>query len=197
MAHTALRLVASMKRDWMQTGRSPAGICGAALFVAAAMHGLSRSQDEVVGVVHVGSSTLARRIAEFERTPISALTAQEFDAAARRQEDEAEAQMMRVRIGSVGGCERARRRALPRRRSDVMSGGADPHSTPPPAQLAEAEAGVRGTEALTCSHKGMEGAEYFAQGGPRSPSLELSAPAPAAESRSPWGGHEPLLPGCV
>ena len=36
---TALQLVASMKRDWMQTGRRPSGICGAALFLAAHIHG--------------------------------------------------------------------------------------------------------------------------------------------------------------
>lgn len=28
-----------MKRDWMQTGRRPSGICGAALFVAVHLHG--------------------------------------------------------------------------------------------------------------------------------------------------------------
>jgi len=31
VATTALRLVARMKRDWMQTGRRPAGICGACI----------------------------------------------------------------------------------------------------------------------------------------------------------------------
>jgi transcription initiation factor TFIIIB Brf1 subunit/transcription initiation factor TFIIB len=39
VTNTALRLVASMKRDWMQTGRRPSGICGAALFIAAHIHG--------------------------------------------------------------------------------------------------------------------------------------------------------------
>ena len=39
VAATALRLVAAMKRDWMQTGRRPSGICGAALFIAAHVHG--------------------------------------------------------------------------------------------------------------------------------------------------------------
>ena len=39
---TALRLVASMKRDWMQTGRRPSGICGAALYIAAQVHGTPR-----------------------------------------------------------------------------------------------------------------------------------------------------------
>ena len=41
VANTALRMVASMKRDWMQTGRRPSGICGAALFIAAHIHGMS------------------------------------------------------------------------------------------------------------------------------------------------------------
>ena len=39
ITNTALRLVASMKRDWMQTGRRPSGICGAALFIAAHING--------------------------------------------------------------------------------------------------------------------------------------------------------------
>eukprot|EP00897_Mesotaenium_endlicherianum_P003478 jgi/Mesen1/3158/ME000184S02223 len=48
VAATALRLVASMKRDWLQTGRRPSGICGAALFVAAHIHGFERSKRDVV-----------------------------------------------------------------------------------------------------------------------------------------------------
>jgi transcription factor IIIB subunit 2 len=91
VAHTALRLVASMKRDWLQTGRRPAGICGAALFVAAAVHGAPRSKEEVVAVVHVGVATLAKRLAEFEATPAGALTAEEFDARAIAAERAAEA----------------------------------------------------------------------------------------------------------
>ena len=39
VANTALRLVQSMKRDWLQTGRRPAGICGAALYIAGHIHG--------------------------------------------------------------------------------------------------------------------------------------------------------------
>ena len=36
---TALQLIKSMKRDWIQTGRRPAGVCGAALLIAAQVHG--------------------------------------------------------------------------------------------------------------------------------------------------------------
>lgn len=40
VADTALQLVKSMKRDWLQTGRRPAGICGAALYIACQVHGM-------------------------------------------------------------------------------------------------------------------------------------------------------------
>ena len=39
VTQTALQLIKSMKRDWIQTGRRPAGVCGAALFIAAHVHG--------------------------------------------------------------------------------------------------------------------------------------------------------------
>lgn len=39
VVNTALRLISSMKRDWLQTGRRPAGICGAALYIAGHIHG--------------------------------------------------------------------------------------------------------------------------------------------------------------
>ena len=41
---SALRLVQRMKRDWIQTGRRPSGICGAALLIAARVHGFRRTQ---------------------------------------------------------------------------------------------------------------------------------------------------------
>ena len=48
ISSTAFKLIQSMKRDWMQTGRRPSGICGAALFIAAHIHGCERSK-QVVG----------------------------------------------------------------------------------------------------------------------------------------------------
>ena len=47
--------VSSMKRDWMQTGRRPSGICGAALFIAAAVHGFERTKEDIIAVVHVSA----------------------------------------------------------------------------------------------------------------------------------------------
>ncbi|XP_027896738.1 transcription factor IIIB 90 kDa subunit-like isoform X1 [Xiphophorus couchianus] len=75
---TALRLVQRMKRDWMHTGRRPSGLCGAALLVAARMHKFRRSVKDVIGVVKVCQTTLRKRLTEFEDTPTSQLTIDEF-----------------------------------------------------------------------------------------------------------------------
>ncbi|XP_013000439.1 transcription factor IIIB 90 kDa subunit isoform X2 [Cavia porcellus] len=75
---TALRLLQCMKRDWMHTGRRPSGLCGAALLVAARMHDFRRTVKEVISVVKVCESTLRKRLTEFEDTPTSQLTIDEF-----------------------------------------------------------------------------------------------------------------------
>ena len=76
---SALRLVQRMKRDWIQTGRRPSGICGAALLIAARVHGFRRTQREVVRVVRICDVTLRRRLTEFADTPVGALTARELE----------------------------------------------------------------------------------------------------------------------
>jgi len=75
---TALRLVQRMNRDWMATGRRPSGLCGAALLVAARMYDFNRSLDDIVKVVKIGKTTLRKRMIEFEDTPSSMLTVDEF-----------------------------------------------------------------------------------------------------------------------
>ncbi|XP_041827581.1 BRF1 RNA polymerase III transcription initiation factor subunit a isoform X1 [Melanotaenia boesemani] len=75
---TAMRLVQRMKRDWMHTGRRPSGLCGAALLVAARLHDFRRTVKEVISVVKVCENTLKRRLSEFEETPTSQLTIEEF-----------------------------------------------------------------------------------------------------------------------
>ncbi|MFQ6650800.1 hypothetical protein Gotur_022381, partial [Gossypium turneri] len=45
---TARNILASMKRDWMQTGRKPSGLCGAALYISALSHGLKFPKSEIV-----------------------------------------------------------------------------------------------------------------------------------------------------
>jgi transcription factor IIIB subunit 2 len=79
VANTAIRLVARMKRDWIQTGRRPSGICGAGLLIAARLHGFRRTQKEIIQVVRICDSTLRRRLIEFQDTPSAYLTPQEFE----------------------------------------------------------------------------------------------------------------------
>ena len=78
-AMMALRLVSRMKRDWIQTGRRPAGICGACLLIAARAHGFRRTRQEITQIVRVTDITLRNRLAEFENTASSMLTAEEFE----------------------------------------------------------------------------------------------------------------------
>eukprot|EP01112_Ceratiomyxa_fruticulosa_P020540 TRINITY_DN7020_c0_g1_i1.p1 TRINITY_DN7020_c0_g1~~TRINITY_DN7020_c0_g1_i1.p1 ORF type:complete len:317 (-),score=39.78 TRINITY_DN7020_c0_g1_i1:71-1021(-) len=79
VANTALRLVQRMKRDWIQTGRRPSGICGASLLIAARIHGFRRTQKEIVQVVRICDVTLRKRLSEFSSTPTCNLTQQEFE----------------------------------------------------------------------------------------------------------------------
>ncbi|KAK1287147.1 hypothetical protein QJS10_CPB19g00299 [Acorus calamus] len=74
VSNSALRIIASMKRDWMQTGRKPSGLCGAALYVATLAHGLKYSKSEIVNVVHICEATLTKRLIEFENTESGGLT---------------------------------------------------------------------------------------------------------------------------
>lgn len=80
VAMSALRLLARMRRDWMSYGRRPAGLCGAALIVAARMHNFYRSQADVVRVVRIGNVALRERLQELDRTPTAALTAAQIDS---------------------------------------------------------------------------------------------------------------------
>jgi hypothetical protein len=74
----AIRLVQRMDRDWMATGRRPAGICGAALILAARMNNFRRTVREVVLVVKVTEITINKRLEEFTYTDSSNLTVEQF-----------------------------------------------------------------------------------------------------------------------
>ncbi|KAL1551422.1 transcription factor IIIB 90 kDa subunit-like [Salvia divinorum] len=76
---TALQIIASMKRDWMQTGRKPSGLCGAALYISALAHGLDCSKSEIIKTVHICEATLTKRLIEFESTDSGGLTIEEFE----------------------------------------------------------------------------------------------------------------------
>ncbi|KAJ2080397.1 transcription factor TFIIIB subunit brf1 [Coemansia sp. RSA 988] len=74
----AIRLVQRMDRDWIRTGRRPAGICGACLLISARMHNFRRTQREIIRVVKIADTTLRRRLDEFRATPSGGLTVSDF-----------------------------------------------------------------------------------------------------------------------
>lgn len=61
VAHDAVRLVQRMDRDWIRTGRRPAGICGACLLMAARMNGFRRTTKEMIYIVKVAEITIHSR----------------------------------------------------------------------------------------------------------------------------------------
>lgn len=79
IANTALKILQSMKRNWLHLGRRPNGLCGAAILIAASCHEENKTLDEVVEVVHVCNGTVKKRITEFSQTPTSCITKEELD----------------------------------------------------------------------------------------------------------------------
>jgi transcription factor IIIB subunit 2 len=78
VALTALRLVGRMKRDWIVAGRRPAGICAAALLIAARAHGFTKHHQDVTKILRVCGMTVHQRIKDFENTPSANLTLDQF-----------------------------------------------------------------------------------------------------------------------
>lgn len=78
VAEDALRIIRRMNRDWIVSGRHPAGLCGACIILAARMNNFQRSVREVVYVSKVADVTIAKRIAEFRKTRSSGLTVELF-----------------------------------------------------------------------------------------------------------------------
>ena len=78
VALTALRLLQTMKRAWITTGRRPNGLCGAAILIAARYHNYKRNITQIVKVVHVCEETIRKRLDEFKHTRTAQLTRDEF-----------------------------------------------------------------------------------------------------------------------
>ena len=76
---TANKVFQRMDRDWMSAGRRPAGLCGAAIALACKIHSVEVDVNRILGVVKIGGCTLRRRLEEFKRLPIAAITAEDFD----------------------------------------------------------------------------------------------------------------------
>ena len=78
VAEDAARILRRMKRDWIVTGRHPAGLCGACIIYAARMNNFRRTKREVVYVAKVADQTVAKRMEEFKRTRSAAMTVDQF-----------------------------------------------------------------------------------------------------------------------
>jgi transcription factor IIIB subunit 2 len=78
VGYDALRIMRRMNRDWIVSGRHPAGLCGACIILAARMNNFQRSVREVVYVSKVADGTIAKRVEEFRRTKSAALTVEQF-----------------------------------------------------------------------------------------------------------------------
>ncbi|RMZ81873.1 hypothetical protein DV738_g2073, partial [Chaetothyriales sp. CBS 135597] len=65
----AIKIVRRMNRDWMSDGRRPAGVCGAAVILAARMNNHRRTAREVMLTAKVAEITLNKRLEEFGDTP--------------------------------------------------------------------------------------------------------------------------------
>lgn len=75
---TALRIVTRLKKDWINSGRRPDGICAAAMLIAARSHGFHKSQADISKIFRVSSDTLMKRLQDFRQTPSAQLTIDEF-----------------------------------------------------------------------------------------------------------------------
>ena len=75
---TALKILQFMKRDWITTGRRPAGICGACILISARLNQLNVDINDIAKVVHVSSKTILNRIEEFSLTRVANMTMEEF-----------------------------------------------------------------------------------------------------------------------
>ena len=78
VAESAVRIAARMRKDNMTHGRRPAGICGAAIIMAARAHNFRRTVREVVYIAKVTMATLQERMEEFANVPSAQMTISQF-----------------------------------------------------------------------------------------------------------------------
>ncbi|KAF6013651.1 hypothetical protein HII12_001633 [Brettanomyces bruxellensis] len=74
----ALKLARRMDDNWLYEGRRPSGIAGACILLAARMNNFHRTHSEIVAVSHVGTSTIQKRLWEFQKTYSSNLSIEKF-----------------------------------------------------------------------------------------------------------------------
>ncbi|CAM9223345.1 unnamed protein product [Ectocarpus fasciculatus] len=80
VALTAMRTITRMKKDWINTGRRPDGVCAAAVLVASRAHGFDRytTHTTVAKIFRMSSQTISKRLQDFRLTPSAQLTVEQF-----------------------------------------------------------------------------------------------------------------------
>jgi transcription factor IIIB subunit 2 len=78
IANEAVQILRRMRKDWIHVGRRHAGVCAAALILAARMNNYRRTIREVVYTAKVCDITIHKRLEEFKYTAASKLTVTEF-----------------------------------------------------------------------------------------------------------------------
>nr|ADI46953.1 BFR1m [Volvox carteri f. nagariensis] len=134
VGYTATRLVQSMKRDWMLTGRRPNGICGAALFLAAHIHGVEKTKMDIIAIVHVGWGTVERRVMELAETGGAELTLKEIEERDKASDLEREKMLLEYERAAIEDApNRQRQLTWPASSSDatVASGSAEGDGSAP------------------------------------------------------------------
>ncbi|CAM9806629.1 unnamed protein product [Chrysoparadoxa australica] len=79
VCNLAIKITAQMNRDWINTGRRPAGICAVALQVACNTQGIVRSKEEIRKLLRISEATVTQRLREFEQTPAAMMTLSELN----------------------------------------------------------------------------------------------------------------------
>ncbi|ESQ30216.1 hypothetical protein EUTSA_v10011362mg [Eutrema salsugineum] len=141
---TATAIIASMKRDWMQTGRKPSGVCGAAIYIAALSHGVMCARTDIGKIVHMCEATITKRLIEFANTEAASLNVDELT----ERERELHNNTFNSTPNSDNGVNCIHKDCKPFRCGlcescynvfDKVSGGLDGGSDPPAFQRAEKE----------------------------------------------------------
>lgn len=65
---TAIKIIRRLDRDWIQTGRKPAGVCGAAIMLSARIHGIELNKETILKCARVCNTTISKRLKEISRT---------------------------------------------------------------------------------------------------------------------------------
>ena len=75
----AMKVITFFKRDWITTGRRPAGLCGASIYIAAKLNNIKIDINTISEVVNCSNETINTRLREFSQTKIASLSKEEFE----------------------------------------------------------------------------------------------------------------------